>query len=67
MHTSQFLSYRSLQQKREGLEAFQTSSNRGRRRRMRRRRRTMMMMRRRWRGKRLLWRISKTAWWCRRA
>jgi hypothetical protein len=50
MQTSQCLSYRSLQERREGLEAFQTSLQRRSRRRMRRRRRRMMMISRRWRG-----------------
>ena len=40
------MSYRSLLERREGQEAFQTSLTR-RRRRMRRRRRKMMMMSRR--------------------
>ena len=51
MQTSQCLSDRSLQERREGLEAFQTSLSRVRRRRMKRRRRRMMMRRRRWRGR----------------
>ena len=52
---------------REGLEAFQTSLNRGRRRRMGRRRRRVMMERRRWKGRGGMRWISRTAWWCRRA
>ena len=46
MQTSQCMSYRSLQERREGLEAFQTARSRGRRRRMGRRRRRMLIMRR---------------------
>jgi hypothetical protein len=47
----QCLSYRSLQEKREGLEAFQTSINRRSTRRMRRRRRRMRRIIRRWKGR----------------
>jgi hypothetical protein len=47
----QCLSYRSLLESREGLEALQTSLKGRSRRRMRGRRRTMMMMSRRWRGR----------------
>ena len=42
------MSYRSLHERREGLEAFQTSLKRSRRRRMKSRRKRMMMIRR-WR------------------
>ena len=54
------MSYRSLQERREGLEAFQTSLKRMSGRRMRRRRRRMMMMSRRWRGRggQVYWRTA---------
>ena len=45
-------SYRSLQERREGLEPFQTSRSRGRMRRVGRRIRRMRMTRRRRMGKR---------------
>ena len=54
MQTSQCLSCRSLQERRDGM------GHGGRRRRM-------MMMRRRWRGRRGILRICRTAWWWRRA
>ena len=62
MQTSQCLSYRSLQEGREGLEAFRR--RRKRRRMMRRRGR---MMRRRWRGRLGMSRRCRTAMWWRRA
>ena len=43
MQTSQYMSYRSLQERREGLETFRTSRNRVIRRRKGRRRRKKMM------------------------
>ena len=62
----QCLSYRSLKERREGMEAFKTSLKRRTRRRLRRRRRKMMMMCRRWRGRggNVEWR---RAWLWRRA
>ena len=47
----QCLSYRFLQERGEGLEAFQTSLKRRIMSRMRRRRRRRMRMSRRWRGR----------------
>ena len=46
-----YLSYRSLQERKEGLEAFKTSLKRRSRRRMRRRRRRIIMMSRILRGR----------------
>ena len=46
MQTLQLMSYKSPQESREGVEAFQTSGNR--RRRKRRRKMRMIMMRRIW-------------------
>ena len=67
MQASLGLFYRSLKERREGLEAFQTSCGRRRRRRTGRIRRRMMMMRRRWSGREGMRMICRTAWWWRRA
>ena len=68
MQTSQCMSFRSLQERREGLETFQTSINRVIRwRKGRRRRKMMMMRRRRYKGRGVMRRISRTGWWYRRS
>ena len=61
MKTSQCLSYRSLEERREGLEAFQRSRG------IRKRRRRMMMRRRRLKGRGKIRRRCRTAWCWKRA
>ena len=63
MQTSQCLSYRSLLERKEGLDAFKTSWNKSGRSRMGRRRRRMMMIRRRWREIGGMRRKCRRAWW----
>ena len=63
----QCLSYISLKQRRESLEAFQTFWSRGRMRRMGRRLRRMRMTRRRWRGRGGMRKICRTALYWRSA
>ena len=67
MQTLQCLSNRSLQERREGLEAFQTSWRRRRSRRMMRRRRGMMRRRRGWRESGRMRRRCRRTWLWRRA
>ena len=63
MQTSQCLSYRSLLERKEGLDAFKTSWNKSGRSRMGRRRRRMIMIRRRWREIGGMRRKCRRAWW----